>query len=55
MRDHRGQFSRVVPCTRGFAVPSQQHIVEESPQAVPAEALFTKAFSWLDHYLGPTV
>jgi len=32
----------------------KQHIFEESPHAVPADALFTKAFLWLDRYLGPT-
>jgi dienelactone hydrolase len=32
----------------------KQHIIEESPHAPPAEVLFTKAFAWLDRYLGPT-
>ena len=32
----------------------KQHDIEESQHAPPAEVLFTKAFSWLDRYLGPT-
>ena len=27
----------------------------ELNQYFPEKALFTKAFSWLDHYLGPTL